>query len=610
MWMSWEGTFADGSPYREDTYTANLVTENGAANGISPPAPVDKLQRLMDGSHLTIRFWVSLAESPDKNTAVLFGVREHRVQTLPAVLPHPRFNDQPGATLTIQPLDHVDNASVTVAYGGMNPSHSIQLQWIFPDGGVADIGAKDGLDGGRVDFVITNEVLADSVGKTIELRYVATINGSPVPSEVQVLRVESIAPNNLPRPLINSIANGGSLNMDAIVGNPLASLAKWDLSKQGQKVWLTCTADRVEPLYILDGYSITSAEARNGLASKAVERSWFLYLASGGIFTLTCKVTFDGRNDESSAVVFQQTTYSIVRRVGVIGVIDVTHFPHLVNASPDNRRVYVNSTYETSAIDTASNSVIRTILQVTSDNCAISPDSSILYLIGVGHEVRAINTTNFNVIRTFSLPIGAFELALNSSGTQLYTRGTTTVDIYDANSGRHLASIPVPANGAAGTAYGMAFSADGSSFYAHGVIRTGVNGLFVIDTSTYRVITTIELPRSAKSLAADPHNTSLMYCTTSGEILIFNTDNHTLRKTILLPGIYRSTHIAVNKKIARAYVVTSSDTGTLLTFDTRTEEIIDSVDIPRRAEAACVLPDGSRLYTTELRDRKVTVIAL
>ncbi|KAF6681965.1 hypothetical protein HFD98_26930, partial [Pseudomonas sp. EKM23D] len=80
------------------------------------------------------------------------------------------------------PLDYENTASVTVKYDGMNGEHVIQLKWLFPDGSEADIPAKNGLAGGRVDFAISQQILAASVGKTIELMYIAMINGSPVDS--------------------------------------------------------------------------------------------------------------------------------------------------------------------------------------------------------------------------------------------------------------------------------------------------------------------------------------------------------------------------------------------------------------------------------------------
>jgi len=316
MWMTYEGTFDDGTPFIEHTYTANLVTETGVVNGISPPAPVDKLRRLKDGSRLTIRFWVSLSESFSKDQAVLFGVREHIVQAIPSTLPAPAFANLVAPTLSIYPLDYENTASVTVAYDGMNGTHRIHLQWIYPDSSMATIPAKDGLDGGRVDFAISQKILADSVGKTIELRYIAVINGDAVDSFVQTLTVQPLRESDLPRPLINGIAHNGTLDLNTFTGNATASLAKWRLSAQGQRVWLRCSSVGVDDLAVLDGVAITSAEAANGLVNKAVLRSWLAALPDNRQITVTCRVSFDGSAVEATAQEFPTSTYIVRSALG------------------------------------------------------------------------------------------------------------------------------------------------------------------------------------------------------------------------------------------------------------------------------------------------------
>lgn len=312
MWMTYEGTYEDGTPYVENTYTANLVTETGELNGISPPTPVDKLRRLKDGSQLTIRFWVTLSESADKNSAVLFGVRVHSIQAIPSTLPRPQFANLAGEVITINPLTYENNASVVVAYPGMNSTHRIKLLWLLPNGDIPYIADKDGLAGGRVDFLISPAIMAASVGKNVTVRYIATINGVDVDSFTQELVVQTIQPADLPRPLINNIANGGTLDLNTFSGNATASVAKWRLSAAKQRVWLTCSSAGVADLEVLKGVEISATEAANGLVNKAVLRSWLSQLATGRQITVTCKVTFDGSPDKAQAVDFQSTTYSIV----------------------------------------------------------------------------------------------------------------------------------------------------------------------------------------------------------------------------------------------------------------------------------------------------------
>lgn len=311
MWMTYEGTYEDGTPYLEDTYTANLVTAAGVLNGISPPTPVDKLRRLKDGSQLTIRFWVTLSESADKNSAVLFGVRVHNIQAIPSTLPRPAFANLSDAVITIDPLTYENNASVTVAYSGMNATHRIKLLWMLPDGSLPYIADKDGLAGGRVDFLISPAIMASSVGKKVTLRYIATINGVDVDSFVQEVNVQVIQPSNLPQPLINNLASGGTLDLTTFTGNATASVAKWRLSATGQRVWLICSSAGVGDLYVLNGAAITATEAANGLVNKTVVRTWLAALSTGSQITVTCKVTFDGSTNEAQAVNFQSTTYAI-----------------------------------------------------------------------------------------------------------------------------------------------------------------------------------------------------------------------------------------------------------------------------------------------------------
>ena len=272
---------------------------------------MDKLRLLKDGSRLTIEFWVTLSESADMNSAVLFGVREHTVQALPSTLPAPAFDNRPGATLTIYPLDYENTASVTVKYDGMNGEHVIRLKWLFPDGSEADIPAKNGLAGGRVDFAISQQILAASVGKTIELMYIAMINGSPVDSFEQRLTVQTIRESDLPRVLINAKANGDTLDLNTFTGNATAALAKWRLSITGQRVWITCSATGVTPLEVLSAYDINSLEANNGLANKTVLRTWLAALPNNQEITVSCAVTFDGSTDQTKAVSFPGTTYTI-----------------------------------------------------------------------------------------------------------------------------------------------------------------------------------------------------------------------------------------------------------------------------------------------------------
>lgn len=310
MWMHYTGTYADPEgTYFEATYTNNLVTADGEVNGIMPPAPVDELRKLKDGSDLLIQFWVSFDRGSEIGNAVLFRERRHIVQALPSELPAPRFHNLPGASLSIYPLQYENYAFVAVAYEGMNSTHFIELQWIYPDCTMEPISGKSGLDGGRVDFPISARIIANSVGKTITLRYVATIRTGTVTSDSQELTVEMIRPEDLPQPLINGLPDGGVLDLAAFTGPGKASVSKWPLSFINQRVWLTCSSPGVNDLKVLESYPINSGEAAAGLVNKDVARAWLSTVQHNGSITVSCDVTLDG-STERGGQAFPLTTYS------------------------------------------------------------------------------------------------------------------------------------------------------------------------------------------------------------------------------------------------------------------------------------------------------------
>lgn len=318
MWMEYEGTYADGSLYFEATYTNNLVTADGEVDGIMPPTPVDELRHLRDGSQLTIRFWVSFDRGTDRSTALLFRVREYQVQALPGVLPHPFIAGASGTgpSVTVEPLSIENNVRVSVRYDGMLNTDKISLEWIYQDASIHSA-TLDGLEGGTVVFTFDNAILARSVNSTIVLRYTLLRNGNTVPSEDQTVRINTIAAASLPRPLINGIANAGLLDLNTFNGNAQAAVAKWRLSTSGQRVWLTCKRTSGSELAVLNGVAITASEALNGLANKAVLRSWLQALPNNSQFTVECSVTFDGGSDRARAVSFPVTTYTVAQALQI-----------------------------------------------------------------------------------------------------------------------------------------------------------------------------------------------------------------------------------------------------------------------------------------------------
>ena len=322
MWMEYRGTYANGSDYFEATYTNNLVTAEGEVNGILPPTPVDQLRQLKDGTALTIQFWVSFDRGSNKANAVLFRERRHTIQALTSVLPHPFIGGTSGTgpSVTVEPLDIEHNTTVTVKYDGMQSTDRITLAWVYQDCTEYNV-SLDGQAGGTVVFNLTSaKVLNRSVNSTVMLRYSIVRNGVTVLSEVQTVKVNSIAVASLPRPLIEAVANGGVVDLNTFPGNAWIAVGKWPLSAAGQRIWFTCRSANVVSLVLHPtGHIVTSAEAANGVTfTNAVSRGWLQALPNNQQFTVECSVTFDGSADQARAVSFQTTTYTIRRQVAAL----------------------------------------------------------------------------------------------------------------------------------------------------------------------------------------------------------------------------------------------------------------------------------------------------
>ena len=115
MWMDYEGVYEDDKPYREATYTANLVTAEGERLGIMPPTPVDQLRPLKDDSRLTIAFCVNFAQTSNRDDEVCFPLRTYTIEN----------------TLEIPAITEVkDGTNKNIIHGGYTTSTSLTVSGI------------------------------------------------------------------------------------------------------------------------------------------------------------------------------------------------------------------------------------------------------------------------------------------------------------------------------------------------------------------------------------------------------------------------------------------------------------------------------------------------
>ncbi|NWA81406.1 hypothetical protein [Pseudomonas sp. D2002] len=311
MWLECSGTFADGTPYTENIFTANEVTTDNLTKGVALSLPVDKVRNLQDGSHFEIKFWVSFPGLPVLHTATLFNTASFIIQQLPASLPHPTLNgvSSTAQETTVDPLTIQNNTSVTVKYQGMLATDIIPLCWVFENGTQYQTTLKGQASGSVVFDMTAAQVLHNSVNSRVQLKYSVVRGAKITQSNVQTITVGTIAQANLPRALINGLASGTALVLNSIKGNATAALAIWPLIKAGQRVWLNLGTDGGE-LKVLEGYPITAIEARQGLSGLPVSRDWIAGVPHNKAVTVKVWVAFDGTDNRQASVEFPTTTHT------------------------------------------------------------------------------------------------------------------------------------------------------------------------------------------------------------------------------------------------------------------------------------------------------------
>lgn len=165
--------------------------------------------------------------------------------------------------------------------------------------------------------------------------------------------------------------------------------------------------------------------------------------------------------------------------------------------SPDGTHVYATGNVGNSiwVIDTATNSIIGTISTAASgfNDVSASPNGTTVYAIGwatTSAFVDVIDTQTDTVTTSITLPNieTPTRIAVTPDGGHAYLIGEEgLVWVIDTMKNVVVATIPVAS--AADELQGIAFTPDGTHAY---VTCIATNLIYVLDTSTYRVVDTIQ----------------------------------------------------------------------------------------------------------------------
>jgi hypothetical protein len=205
-------------------------------------------------------------------------------------------------------------ATATVNYTDMLLTDSITLIW---NGDKTSIGAASGNAAKSVDFNVPVNLIAAAMGKSIEVSYEVTRDGKVLPSRKLTLSIGTLSEADLgqSKPVITEANGTTTLDLNNFTGDAHITVSKWPLAAVGQRVWLTVYGPAGDPLaQLLAGFPITDADGLNGIA-RALARALLQGLAAGATIKVEIKVTFDGSTNETDAIRFPESVYSVVQQV-------------------------------------------------------------------------------------------------------------------------------------------------------------------------------------------------------------------------------------------------------------------------------------------------------
>jgi YVTN family beta-propeller protein len=217
------------------------------------------------------------------------------------------------------------------------------------------------------------------------------------------------------------------------------------------------------------------------------------------------------------------------------------------------------------------------------------------------NTVKVVDTASNMVVATVVGVPGAFGVAVNSTGTRVYTANVApanSVSVIDTSTNTVIATVPV-----GGDPEGIAVTPDGSKVY---VASSESNTVSVINASTNTVITTVGVGSDPIGVAAHPNGTRVYVGNSNSRTLsVIDTTTDTVIATISGAGDVNG--VVVHPDGTRVYIADAAG-GTIRVLDTATNALIAGIPVGRGPRGVEVAPDGTRVYTANYDSGDVSVI--
>ncbi len=333
-------------------------------------------------------------------------------------------------------------------------------------------------------------------------------------------------------------------------------------SVDGHSLWSFTTGDAIttQPVIANSGalYAGSSSGKVYAFNASPVLNSGTVYLTGSGFTTVDLSsasvVARNSSADGGAISVSPDGTRSYVSGIFGLNVVDnstnqviatvpVGIRPTWNAISPDGSRVYVTqaNSSEVFVVDTATNSILTSILLPGPQRVAVAPDNSRVYVGSNGRGIAVIDPAT-NTITDFINILGANTtgIAFTPDSTHAYVGEINGPGLYliDARTDTFLQSISVPALG--GGIGAVVASPDGKKIYAANV-RTSpldpAHNVFVLDAGTNSAIGQIPVSFPAPQMAITSDGDNLLVGDSDiGELVVASMATDSVVETIHLDG--------------------------------------------------------------------------
>ena len=271
----------------------------------------------------------------------------------------------------------------------------------------------------------------------------------------------------------------------------------------------------------------------------------------------------------------------------ITGVIPINPGSLGINVSHDGSTIYVtNYSYNTvSVIDSGNGTVLKKISVGQGPlGVASNLDGSRLYISNFdAKSISVVDPISGSLLA--SIPLMSNDqwpstVAISPDNKRIYVASYNSTYVIDEQTNKILDKIPTP------NAYGLVLSPNGQILYVDGAGGTIISGvvydtLFVIDTSTDKIVRQTYTPYESRGMAVSPDGTTLYITASSGssELLKYNEAQNTgIAIQPTSTGAGGAAGVSVSPDGKRVYVA-DDNSGLVSVIDPVTAKVLDEIAV-------------------------------